>query len=212
MAMRTQRSSPVRRMAGAMLVAAFLLPHASMAEVIDRVVAVVAGDLIMLSDVIVARELRLIRPASGVAPLIDRALILSEVTRYAPPEPSPDAVTSALERVRSSFPTPEALAQVLQRGGIDEAQLRERLRQDLRIAAYLDQRFTVPAPTDAEIAAFRAEHSDRFRRNGVDVPLDDVRTEIVDELTSDRRKELVEEWLDGLRRRVPILDLSDGVP
>jgi hypothetical protein len=194
-----------------MLVGLFLQPLGSTAEVIDRVVAVVAGDLIMLSDLIVARELRLIPPTAGVSQLIDRALILSEVSRYAPPEPSPDAVANELERLRSSFPTRESFEQILVRGGIDEVQLGERLRQDLRIAAYLDQRFTAPAPTEADVLAFRAENPERFRRNGADLPLDDIRAGIVNELTGERRSELIDEWLAGLRRRVPILDLSDGM-
>jgi hypothetical protein len=120
-------------------------------------------------------------------------------------------VANELERLRSSFPTRESFEQILVRGGIDEVQLGERLRQDLRIAAYLDQRFTAPAPTEADVLAFRAENPERFRRNGADLPLDDIRAGIVNELTGERRSELIDEWLAGLRRRVPILDLSDGM-
>jgi hypothetical protein len=193
-------------------VAALGFSPAVRAEIIDRIVAVVAGDLIMLSDAVAARDLGLISANGGVAQLIDRALILSEVSRYAPPEPPADAVTRAFEQLRSSVAPAARFEQILIRGGIDEGRLRERLRQDLRIAAYLDQRFIVPSPSEEDISGFRAEHPERFMRNGVALPLDDVRAEIVSELTKDRRGELVEEWLDGLRRRIPTLDMSNGIP
>src|SRR5688572_16286271 len=68
-------------------------------EIIDRVLAVAAGNLIMLSDVNAARDLGLIVPGEAADPsreilsrLIDRALVLAEVDRYAPPEPEAAAV------------------------------------------------------------------------------------------------------------------------
>ena len=63
-------------------------------EVLDRMLAVVAGDLIMLSDVTAAVEFGLVPRTSGpdvtravLTQLIDRSLMLAEVERYAPPEP-----------------------------------------------------------------------------------------------------------------------------
>jgi hypothetical protein len=119
------------------------------AEVLDRVLAVVAGQIITLSDVVAARELGLETPPAGTDPvrgvlskLIDRELILDEVERYAPPEPSADAVDRELAAVRARFPSRDALDATLARCGIDENHLRETLRQNLRIRAYLDQRFS----------------------------------------------------------------------
>lgn len=117
-------------------------------EVIDRVLAVVAGDLIMQSDVRAARELGLVMPGDAADPdrtvlaqLIDRALILDEVERYAPPEPSLEALNRAFADVRGRFTSDEAFNSVLARVGFDEKQLRALLRQNLRIKNYLDQRF-----------------------------------------------------------------------
>jgi hypothetical protein len=121
------------------------------AETIDRVLAVVSGQIITLTDVTAARELGL-QSAEGAADpvrailtkLIDRELVLAEVDRYAPQEPTAEAVDRELQRVRARFPSPAALDAVLARSGIDEQHLRETLRQDLRVAAYMDQRFTAP--------------------------------------------------------------------
>jgi hypothetical protein len=122
-------------------------------EVIDRVFAVVAGDLIMQSDVRAARELGLVTPGNAADPdravlaqLIDRALILDEVERYAPPEPSGEALDRAFADVRSRFSSAEAFAAALDRAGLELQQLRAILRQDLRIMTYLDQRFAGETP------------------------------------------------------------------
>jgi hypothetical protein len=121
------------------------------AETIDRVLAVAAGQLITLTDVNAARDLGLVPPGDAADPirailtkLIDRELILAEVDRYAPPEPGADAVDAEVRIVRARFPSQQAFEATLARSGIDEKHLRETLREDLRIRAYLDQRFTVP--------------------------------------------------------------------
>jgi parvulin-like peptidyl-prolyl isomerase len=126
------------------------------ADTIDRVLAVVnTNQLITLSDVTAARDLGLEAavidkdapdPVRAVlSKLIDRELILAEVDRYAPPEPSPAAVDNEVQKVRARFASLDAFDAALARSGIDEAHLREILRQELRIAAYITQRF---APTD----------------------------------------------------------------
>jgi hypothetical protein len=120
------------------------------AETIDRVLAVVAGQLITLTDVTAARDLGL--QSAGGAPdpvrailskLIDRELVLDEVERYAPPEPTADAVDRELATVRARFASAQAFEGALARSGIDERHLRETLRQDLRVRAYEEQRFAV---------------------------------------------------------------------
>jgi hypothetical protein len=105
--------------------------------------------LITLTDVTAALNLRLQTSDGAADPvravltkLIDRELILTEVDRYAPPEPMAEAVDREVERVRARFPSQDALDAALAGSGIDEKHLRETLRQDLRVRAYLDQRFT----------------------------------------------------------------------
>jgi len=153
--------------------------------VLDRVLAVVGDDLITLTDVTAARDLGLAIVPPGTADpvravltqLIDRALILAEVDRYAPPEPAADDVTTALAIVRGRFPTDAAYQAALARSGIDENHLRETLRQSLRIRAYLNQRF-VASPADRTPGA-----------------------------AEDRQQALIDDWVAGLRRRASIVDL-----
>ena len=135
------------------LLAGTSVSRAQPPELIDRVLAVAAGDVIMLSDVRAAQDFALVdtTPASDpvrsvLSRLIDRALILDEVDRYAPPEPSPDAIERALAATRARFPLPDAFAAALARSGLDEQRLRAILRQNLRLEAYLGQRFAADSP------------------------------------------------------------------
>ena len=156
-------------------VAFCLFPSRGGAEVIDRVLAVVSGSLITLSDVNAAHDLGLVTPRPSGDPirdvlsqLIDRELQLAEVDRYAPPEPSAADVDREVQAVRLRFPSPEAFEAVLARSGIDLAHLRETMRENLRIRGYLAQRFAV---------------------------------------SEDRRQQVVDDWVAGLRRRADIIDL-----
>ena len=187
------------------------------ADVIDRVLAIVGGAMITLTDVTAARDLGLIAiadpadadPVRDILPrLIDRELILAEVDRYAPPEPSAEAVDAEMLVVRERFATNEAFQTALTRSGINESHLRETLRQNLRIQAYLDQRFGTPVFTDDELGRYYREHLPAFTRDGTVVPFETARQQVVQAATADRRQQLVDEWVAGLRRRTDIIDLS----
>lgn len=124
-------------------------------EVIDRVLAVAAGEVITLSDVRAARALGRVDPRDAADPvrvvlsqLTDRALVLAEVNRFAPPEPAVVAIEEALDAVTARFPSAQAFDTALTQLGIDRAFVRDLLREDLRIRAYLDQRFTADTPAE----------------------------------------------------------------
>ena len=128
-------------------------PIASTAETIDRVLAVVAGQIITLSDVTAARALGLQSPGNAADPvrvvlskLMDRELVLAEVERYAPPEPPPDAVDREIDAIRTRFPSADSFDAALARSGLDDKRLREIVRQDLRIRTYEEQRFAAADP------------------------------------------------------------------
>ena len=169
------------------------------AEIIDRVLAILPGQIITLSDVEAALDLGLVdapaggdRVAGGLSAVIDRVLMLNEVRRVAPPEPSPAAIDarvalhpSALRRRR---PSCRAL---LAARGLDETVLRLYAADDLRLASYLDERFSAAAqPTDEEIR--QAGESARQR------------------LTDDRRRALIGAWTAELRRRADVTVLAVG--
>ena len=160
------------------LILAVAVASPVVAETVDRVLAVVAGQLIMLSDVTAVRDLGLVTASAGADPvgsvlskLIDRELMLAEVDRYAPPEPETGDIDRDFAAVRGKFASEKAFSDVLARSGFDAAHVREIVRQNLRLRAYLDQRFTAP---DGD---------------------------------QQRRQMLIDDWVASLRRRSPVVNL-----
>ena len=164
------------------------------AEIIDRILATVAGQIITKSDVEAARSLGLIQPAvaesqspdeAALQALIDRVLMLNEVRRVVPRAPTAAAMTARIAEIRSRFPSQAALQQALAASGIDEAVLRIYAEDDLSLASYLDERFSAAAqPTDQEV--LQAGQDNRAK------------------LAAERRRTLVNAWIAELRRRADI--------
>jgi hypothetical protein len=162
------------------------------AEIIDRVLAILPGQIITRSDVEAAIELGLVeapvdrdRLAGGLAALIDRVLMLNEVRRVQPPEPSGSAVDARVARIRQRFGSPDEMSRVLASSGIDESILRLYAADDLRLATYLDERFSAASqPTEAEVR--QAGEASR------------------DKLAAERRRTLIGAWIAELRRRADV--------
>jgi len=162
------------------------------AEIIDRVVAILPGQIITLSDLEAALELGLIEPpagteriAGGLTALIDRILMLNEVRRVVPPEPTAAAIDARVAGIRKRFASPADLTRVLASRGVDETVLRIYAADDLRLTAYLDERFSAASqPTDEEIR--QAGEASR------------------DKLIAERRQALVSAWIADLRRRADV--------
>jgi hypothetical protein len=192
--------------------AIWLLVPAAMpgAEVLDRVLAVVSGDLILMSDVRAARTFGFVTiegadpDAQALTRLIDRALILAEVERFAPPEPEAAAVDKGVAAVRQRFASPDAFAAALAQAGIEERHLREYVRQDLRMNAYLDQRFISGPPAEEDIDRYYRDHPELYTRDGAPIPFETARPDVVRALTAQTRLALVQDWLAGLRRRADL--------
>lgn len=129
------------------------------AEVVDRVLAVAAGELITLSDVRGAIELGLVDASGAPDPmraalsrLIERALMIDEVNRYAPPEPPAAAVDARVAALRARFSDAAAFDAALMRSGFDARRFHEAVRENLRIQAYLAQRFTADSAERGQTA------------------------------------------------------------
>ena len=182
-------------------------------QIIDRIVAVVDGRVILLSDVRAAIELRLevvTNPERAVSDvvqrLIDRELMLAEVDRYAPPAPSATVIEARMQEVRVSYASDDAYLASLADLGMGEVELRGRIRDDLRIAEYLEQRFGSTArPTDEAILRYYREHRADFVRSDEVVSLADAEPAIRVLLSAQQRRVLIESWVTDLRRRGVIM-------
>ena len=188
------------------------------AEIIDRILAVIEGQLITLSDVRAVTRLGLESAPPGGDPilalldkLIDRQLMLIEVDRYAPPEPTTAEIDAQLQVVLKRFPDALAFEITLGQVGWARDDVRRYVRDELRIDRYLQQRFSATIqPSDEELAAFYRVRAEEFTKAGVLLPYSEVRDEVRNRFVSERRSTLVREWLAGLRRRANITQLYLG--
>ena len=185
-------------------------------ELIERTMAIVGGQVITLSDVRTVMALGMVDQAragsidAATEQLVDRLLVLREVQRYLPPEPSDAQIDAELDKIRLRVSQGQLTA-ALNAGGFSEARLRSWLRDDVRIAAYLGQRFAaVGVPSDEDVRAYFTSHRDEFDRKqqSFDAAANDIR----DRLSGERRAQLITDWIQDLRRRTTIVELWKAPP
>ena len=147
------------------------------AEVIDRIMAVVSGQPITLSDVTAAQQFPLVDVPTGtpdpiafiVDRLIERTLILAEVERFQPPEPDPIEITIRIDALERRAGSTLAFDKLLAVTGMTRDQLRRYLRDDLRITTYLNQRFGANTDPNERQAAIKTWISELRKRADVTV-------------------------------------------
>ena len=185
-------------------------------ELIERTMAIVGGQVITLSDVRTVMALGLVDQAragsidAATERLVERLLVLREVQRYPPPEPSDAQIEAELDKIRLRVSQGQLTA-ALNAGGFSEARLRAWVRDDVRIAAYLGQRFAaVGVPSDEDVRAYFTAHRDEFDRKqqSFDAAANDIR----DRLSGERRAQLITDWIQDLRRRTTVVELWKAPP
>lgn len=191
-------------------------PAPPQGDVIDRILAIVNGELIMLSDATAAHRFRLVEvPSEAADPiaaaldaLIERQLQLTEVNRFVPPEPAPEAIDARMAEIRARFASDAEFAAALAESGMQEQNLRARVRNNLRIASYRAQRFAgALQPSDEELLRYYRLREHEFTRDGVLQPFAEVRDQIRTRVATERSQALIGEWIETLRRRAEIVVL-----
>jgi hypothetical protein len=200
-----------------LVVAAFavgLLP--AHAQLLDRVVARVGGTAITQTDVDAAVGLGVIEAdgaggASATQQMIDRRILLAEVARFPPADPSDSAIAelSATMKARAGA----GYDALLKRTGLDDQRVGELARDTLRIQAYIDQRFGTSAQASAQEARdYYETHRDEFTRNGALAPFESVEAEARQAASATRRRAAVAQWLQGLRARTDVVTPRPSQP
>jgi hypothetical protein len=200
------------RLLGCALCLVLLCGPRLQADVIDRVLATVGGALILQTDVVAAVRLGFIQlPVQGdplqwtLDRLIERRLMLAEVDRYAPPEPDRGAVDRRMQEIDSRIGSGERLTAILTETGYTVDQLRLHVRDDLRITAYIQQRFgVVVQPSDDDLVQYYRDHPAEFTRDGKLLPFGEVREQVRAAMVTQSRSAAVRDWLSGLRRRTEV--------
>ncbi len=115
-----------------------------------------------------------------------------------------ERVEEQLERVRSSFPSGDAFDAMLSSRGLSKEELRSELRRQLTVNRYLERRFrALTYVTDDDVQNY---FTDEFLSE-----LPDERGPTLEEIDQIRRileeqrfNERVDQWIDGLKRRLRI--------
>lgn len=181
------------------------------AQVIDRVLATVDGRLVTLSDVRATTVLGLTQGSGSTTDQalerwIDRLLVLQEVDRFAPPEPSRAAIDARVAAVLAPLGTADQVRDTLAGLGIDASWVERWVRDDLRIQAYTDQRFAGSLePTADELESYHREHASAPARDAPQPTTEEAHRLAREFVMTARRRSLVAEWLEGLRRRATIV-------
>jgi hypothetical protein len=139
----------MRRILTLLLVSFAIAAVSVRADVIDRIMAVIEGQTITLSDVHAAIQFHEVESPPGTADpigytlnrLIERTLILAEVDRFQPPEPDPVEIAVRIDDLQKRAGSDAAFEKALSVTGTTREQLRRTIRDDLRITTYLNQRF-----------------------------------------------------------------------
>lgn len=93
----------------------------------------------------------------------------------------------------------------MQTTGINDQRIAGIARDNLRIAAYLDQRFgTAVQVSDEEVAAYYRAHEAEFTRGGVPMPFEEAEPVARQRVSNERRRTIIDQWIGDLRLRADI--------
>lgn len=190
-----------------------LLAASVRAEIIDRILATVGSTLILQTDAIAAVRLGFVEvPPRHPDPLqwaldrlVERRLMLIEVERYGPPEPSLADIDARMAQIDAAIGSGERLDAILREAGLSAGQLRVWVRDELRLEAYLRQRFGATfSPTEDELVRHYRDHAAEFTVAGRLLPFAEARDRIRAAVIEQRRAAAIREWLASLRRRTEV--------
>jgi hypothetical protein len=174
-------------------------------QLVDRVVARVSGALVYLSDVRAAAGLGVIEAgpeSQQVQQMVQRQLLLNEVSRFPPGEPSASDVAAEVARLRGRVGD---YAAFLAAHGLTDGQVGAMARDSLRIQGYLAQRFGSAALVSDDLAQeYYNAHPAEFTRDGVRQPFQAALPAARERASVERRRDAVTQWLRDLAARADV--------
>jgi parvulin-like peptidyl-prolyl isomerase len=190
-------------------------------ELIDRIVARVENDIILLSEVrTLGRYQQLVEGKSEseaqiLDRLIDQWIVRSEADTARFPHPSEEDVARGVERVEKSFTSPEEYDARRKQTGLTDTDVRKMVAAQLYLSNYLDSRFRPSVqigPKDVEDFYQKAVIPRAQARGQAPPSLDVARDYIQEALVQRSITEQADRWLNESRARVKVDKfLDEGV-
>jgi hypothetical protein len=188
-------------------------------EVVDRIVARIENDIILLSQVQQLSRYQLFLDGKSesnsqiLERLIDQWIVRNEASVARFPQPSDADVDKSLANLQRSFASPEEYEARMKRSGLSEEELREIVKSQIYQSNYLDARFRPSTQIDdKDIEEFyRTRVVPRAESSGQTPPtLDEAREFIQEALVQKAINEQSDQWLKESRTRVRVEKLLDG--
>jgi hypothetical protein len=206
------------------------MPAAQGAE-IDRVVAVVNGELILDSDVDQERRFAALLPygeASGaynrdaaIERLVNRALILQQSQLQPGDAITLDAASKDLDALRESIPTCKESHCETQAGwdrflateGFTEQSLTSLWQQRMEVLAFIEQRFQMGiriSPQEIQEYYEKTMLPQYAAQHATPPPVETISNRIQEVLLQQQVSKLLDDWLESLRAQGSVVVLRPG--
>jgi hypothetical protein len=187
-------------------------------EVVDRIVARVENDIILLSDVrALSRYQQFLDGKSEtdgqiLDRLIDQWTVRTEadVSRF--PHPSDADIDRSLERLHKSFASTEEYEARKKQSGLSDAEIREMAAAQLYLSNYLDSRFRPGVQIDPKTIEdfYQKSVVPRAKARGQEPPpLDEARDLILEALVQRGINDQADQWLIESKARLHIEKFLD---
>ncbi len=188
-------------------------------ETVDRIVARVENDIILLSDIrALSRYQQLLdgkseTDAQILERLIDQWIVRTEadVSRF--PYPSDAEIERGLERVRKSFTSTEEYEARKKQSGLSDAEIREMVAAQVYLSNYLDSRFRPGVQIDPKTIDdfYQKSIVPRAKARGQEPPpLDEARDFIQEALVQSGINDQADQWLIESKARLHIEKFLDA--
>jgi hypothetical protein len=208
----------MRRLVLFLLLAAMLLETSAgrAQEVIDRIVARVENDVILLSDVRQLAEYQIFVDGKAESDeqilerLIDQWIVRTEAAAARFPQPSDQDVQRSLARLKRSFSSPEAFEERKKQSALTDEEILRQLKSQLYLSNYLDSRFRASIQIDDNaIAEFYQDRVvPRAESRGQTPPTLEAAHDFIQEALVQRAiNEQADKWLKESRSRVRVENL-----
>jgi hypothetical protein len=188
-------------------------------EVVDRIVARVENDIILLSDVRELEEYQQLLDGKSEAEsaivdrLIDQWIVRSEAQLSRFPEPKDEEIDREVARVVKSFSSPAEYEARKKQSGLSDAEVRKIVATQLFLSNYLDSRFRPSAQIDEKAIEdfYKNAVVPRAKARGQEAPtLDASRDIIQDALVQSDITAQADRWLKETRDRLHVQKYSEA--
>jgi hypothetical protein len=213
----------MRKIASPTMVLAFLVIGACFSahaqQVVDRIVARIEGDIILLSDVEKLSHYQQFLDGKSQSNeeilqlLIDQWVVRTEAETSRFPAPSPADVQRNVERVKKSFASPAEYEARKEEAGLTDAEISEMAGAQLYLSNYLDSRFRPSVQIDPKAIEdyYQTGVVARAKARGVQPPTFEAARDLIQEfLLQQGINDEANRWLKESRNGLHVENLLNA--